>query len=78
MSSELPLKADIAQYSRHVSKVPHPDMCQLLDHLVGRRLQGRGHGYAELQHQGSFPSQDGFSFFWGGHQLRETPHIQRR
>jgi hypothetical protein len=22
MSSELPLKADIAQYSRHVSKVP--------------------------------------------------------
>jgi hypothetical protein len=37
-----------------------------------------GHGYAELQHQGSFPSQDGFPFFWGGHQLRETPHIQRR
>src|SRR5882672_10557727 len=25
MSSELPLKADIAQYSRHVSKVPEPD-----------------------------------------------------
>ena len=25
MSSELPLKADIAQYNRHVSKVPQPD-----------------------------------------------------
>src|SRR2546429_3377405 len=26
MSSELPLKADIAQYSRHVSKVPSPEV----------------------------------------------------
>jgi len=26
MSSELPLKADIAQYSRHVSKVPTTDL----------------------------------------------------
>jgi hypothetical protein len=26
MSSELPLKADIAQYSRHVSKVPIGDI----------------------------------------------------
>src|SRR3979490_687515 len=32
MSSGLPLKADIAQYSRHVSKVPQPETnqsCQL-------------------------------------------------
>src|ERR1700682_1151441 len=28
ISSELPLKADIAQYSRHVSKVPTRDMDQ--------------------------------------------------
>jgi hypothetical protein len=26
MSSGLPLKADIAQYGRHVSNVPHPDI----------------------------------------------------
>jgi hypothetical protein len=40
MSSGLPLKADIAQCSRHVSKVPQPDSCTqqttgLFDHLVG-------------------------------------------
>src|SRR5258706_14344376 len=29
MSSGLPLKADIAQCSRHVSKVPLPDSCTL-------------------------------------------------
>src|SRR6266705_1580037 len=30
MSSELPLKADIAQYSRHVSKVPEADAVSIL------------------------------------------------
>src|SRR5258705_8868283 len=40
MSSGLPLKADIAHYSRHVSMVPLPDSCNaakwgLFDHLVG-------------------------------------------
>jgi hypothetical protein len=41
MSSGLSLKADIAQYSRHVSKVPRTDSCAaskdgLIDHLVGK------------------------------------------
>jgi len=40
MSSGFPLKADIAQCSRHVSKVPLPDhapqqTASLIDHLVG-------------------------------------------
>jgi hypothetical protein len=41
MSSGLPLKADIAQYSRHVSKVPHKrthalqQTASLFDHLGG-------------------------------------------
>src|ERR1700737_2768786 len=44
MSSGLPLKADIAQYSRHVSKVPYADSCaaarrSLLDHLVSAAEQ---------------------------------------
>src|ERR1700726_448628 len=30
MSSELPLKADIAQYSRHVSNVPTPEVTRLI------------------------------------------------
>jgi hypothetical protein len=35
MSSEFPLKADIAQHSRHVSKVPITDIQkQSLDHFV--------------------------------------------
>jgi hypothetical protein len=34
MSSELPLKADIAQYGRHVSKVPQAEMAGFIDHLI--------------------------------------------
>ena len=41
MSSELPLKADIAQYSRHVSKVPTTEVAFSLDHLVGEREKRR-------------------------------------
>jgi hypothetical protein len=35
MSSGLPLKADIAQYSRHVSKVPTRDMLGEVVNLGG-------------------------------------------
>jgi len=35
MSSELPLKADIAQHSRHVSKVPTRDMLSEAVNLGG-------------------------------------------
>src|SRR5467141_2922343 len=46
MSSGLPLKADIAQYSRHVSKVPGTDSYiaangELFDRLVGGREELR-------------------------------------
>ena len=34
MSSELPLKADIAQYSQHVSKVPTTEVGFSLAHVV--------------------------------------------
>jgi hypothetical protein len=37
MSSELPLKADIAQNNLHVSKVPTTEVAFSLDHLVGER-----------------------------------------
>jgi len=39
MSSGLPLKADIAQYSRHVSNVPPTTAIAsaIVDHLVGAR-----------------------------------------
>ena len=40
MSSGLPLKADIAQGSRHVSKVPHPDSCSAAG-PVGTRVSSR-------------------------------------
>jgi hypothetical protein len=35
MSSGLPLEADIAQYSRHVSKVPKPEVEIVLIDLCG-------------------------------------------
>jgi hypothetical protein len=35
MSSGLPLKADIARYSRHVSKVPLAEVAASFDYLVG-------------------------------------------
>jgi len=52
MSSELPLKADIAQHTGDVSKVPTRDSCIaaksfLFDHLVGDGEQGGRHGEAE-------------------------------
>jgi len=47
MSSELPLKADIAQYGRHVSKVPTTEVAFSLDHLVGEREKRRRDREAE-------------------------------
>jgi hypothetical protein len=46
MSSGLPLKADIAQYRRHVSNVPEGEM-PLFDHLVGANEQERRNCEAE-------------------------------
>jgi hypothetical protein len=43
MSSGLPLKADIAQYNRHVSKVRHPESCS----AAFRRLGGAAAGPAK-------------------------------
>ena len=39
ISSGLPPKADITQYSRHVSKVPNPKSRTLFDNLVGTGKQ---------------------------------------
>ena len=50
MSSGLPLKADIARYSRHVSKVPKADLTPLFDDLVG--AQQKGLRYREAEHPG--------------------------
>src|SRR5882757_3036993 len=41
MSSELPLKADIARYSRQVSKVPKAEVAASFDHLVGQSKERR-------------------------------------
>ena len=41
MSSELPLKADIAQYSRHVSKVPTTDIPNQFDSPVNKPPDGK-------------------------------------
>src|SRR5712664_2109570 len=41
MSSELPLKADIAQYSRHVSKVPTTDIPNQFDSPVNKPPDGQ-------------------------------------
>src|SRR6266700_1436484 len=40
-SSGLPLKADIAQYSRHVSKVPNADQCNAINGLAIRSPRPR-------------------------------------
>ncbi len=57
MSSGLPLKADIAQYGQHVSKVPNPEVPTALDDLVGvahlrkRHRQSQRSGGLEIDEQ---------------------------
>ncbi len=62
MSSGLPLKADIAQCSRHVSKVPQGDITSLLNQLVRASKDARRQLKAERL--GGLEVDDHLEFRW--------------